>query len=88
MPSLNLLQKNLLARSKDIGDICERNIYSIQFLLTVADLKKANSKAVEVQEEDSSDDDLQSDEDSQEVSDMDFVTNWASWCEKKNNLFF
>ena len=79
MPSLNLLQKNLLARSKDIGDICERNIYSIQFLLTVADLKKANSKAVEVQEEeDSSDGDLQSDDDSQQVSDMDFVTNWAS----------
>ena len=78
MPSLNLLQKNLLARSKDIGDICERNIYSIQFLLTVADLKKANSKAVETQEEDSSDDDVQSDDDSQEVSDMDFESNWAS----------
>ena len=54
----------------------------------MADLKKANSKAVEVQEEeDSSDGDLQSDDDSQQVSDMDFVTNWASWCEKKYNLF-
>ena len=43
MPSLNLLQKNLMARSKDIGEVCERNIYTIQFLLTIAELKQVRS---------------------------------------------
>ena len=43
MPSLNLLQKNLMARSKDIGEVCERNIYTIQFLLTIAELKQVRT---------------------------------------------
>ena len=77
MPTLNLLQKNLVARSKDIGDICERNIYSIKFLLTIAGLKKAKgSDAVLEAKSDNSDSDMSDFEDQQGVSEMDFETNW------------
>jgi len=75
MPSLNLLQKNLMARSKDIGEVCERNIYTIQFLLTIAELKQAKTiqevdsiEVVSPQSESSSED--------EEVTQMEFASNW------------
>ena len=43
MPVLNLLQKNLLQKSKGLTEICESNKYTIQFILKMADLKRAKS---------------------------------------------
>ena len=37
---LNLLQKNLISGCKDVGEMCEKNMYSVRFLLTIADLKR------------------------------------------------
>ena len=44
MTVLNLLQKNLLSKTKGLTDICEKNKYTLQFLLTMAELRRAKTK--------------------------------------------
>merc|ERR1712062_172100 len=61
MPVLNLLQKNLLQKSKGLTEICENNKYTIQFLLRMAELKRAKSL---------NDRSIDSSSDSEEESDM------------------
>ena len=74
MPVLNLLQKNLLVKSKGLNEICEKNRHTLQFLLTMAELKRANT-VKECQDlsdsEDSSDND-----DSQNIEDMELESKW------------
>ena len=74
MPVLNLLQKNLLQKSKGLADICENNKYSIQFLLKMAELKKAkslNDRSIE----NSSESDVESDV-PENVEDMELEAKW------------
>ena len=74
MPVLNLLQKNLLQKSKGLAEICENNKYSIQFLLKMAELKRAtslNDRSIE----DSSESDAESDV-PENVEDMELEAKW------------
>ena len=41
MPVLNLLHRNLATKTKNLGELCERNLYTMQFLTTMSTLKKA-----------------------------------------------
>jgi hypothetical protein len=76
MPVLNLLQKNLLVKSKGLNEICEKNRYTLQFLLTMAELKRAN-KLKEDQVINSSDSEDGSDNDhSQHIEDMELESKW------------
>jgi len=64
MPILNLLHRSLTAKTKNLAELCERNLYTMQFLTTMFKLKKAtlsdNDDDVEANanREDSSDDEL------------------------------
>jgi periodic tryptophan protein 2 len=53
MPVLNLLHRNLTSKTKNLGELCERNSYTMQFLLTMSKLKKAavKEKDLEIGEE-------------------------------------
>ncbi len=44
MPVLNLLHRNLTTKTKNLGELCERNLYTMQFIMTMAELKKISSK--------------------------------------------
>ena len=41
MPVLNLLHRNLATKTKNLGELCERNLYTMLFLTTMSKLKKA-----------------------------------------------
>ena len=76
MPVLNLLQKNLLVKSKGLNEICEKNRYTLQFLLTMAELKRENAMKEDqvinsCDSEDSSDND-----NSQNIEDMELESKW------------
>ena len=76
MPVLNLLQKNLLLKSKGLTEICDKNSYTLQFLLTMAELKRNNS-AKEVKDMHSSDSEPGSDNDhSEDDEDMELESKW------------
>ena len=78
MPVFNLLQKTLLNKSKDIAEICEKNKYSIQFLLAMGRLKQAKAEAE--QNCDSESDDTKSDASSSDhsvVDDMELQSKWS-----------
>ena len=47
MPVLNLLHRNLTSKTKNLGELCERNSYTMQFLVTMSKLKRAALKDVE-----------------------------------------
>ena len=76
MPSLNLIQKNLLSRSKDVGDLCEKNRYTIQFLLTIAELKRARLDDPKPDHAKQDRDSGSSSSDDEDVTEMDFASNW------------
>ena len=44
MPVLNLLHRNLTSKTKNLGELCERNSYTMQFLVTMSKLKRAALK--------------------------------------------
>ena len=76
MPVLNLLQKNLLVKSKGLNEISEKNRYTLQFLLTMAELRRGNAMKEDqvinsCDSEDSSDND-----NSQNIEDMELVSKW------------
>ena len=52
MPVLNLLHKNLLAKSQEMTGIVERNLHTMKFLLAMAGIKRASVAAQQDQEED------------------------------------
>ena len=63
MPVLNLLHRNLTTKTKNLGDLCERNLYTMQFIMTMSELKKISSKndekvLEEVENDSDSDEDL------------------------------
>lgn len=77
MPVLNLLQKNLLGKSRGLTDICEKNKYSLQFLLTMAELRRANAQK-ETQLQDLSDSEKESDDEILEnTEDMQLESKWS-----------
>ena len=47
MPSLNLLHRNLLARTKSVTEICEKNYYTIDMMLTISKLKSIKTTVIE-----------------------------------------
>ena len=73
MPVLNLLQKNLLQKSKGLTEICESNKYTIQFILKMADLKRAKSSKHSI--ENSSESEAES-ETSEIVENMELEAKW------------
>ena len=73
MPVLNLLQKNLLQKSKGLTEICESNKYTIQFLLKMADLKRDKSSKQSI--ENSSESEAES-ETSEIVENMELEAKW------------
>jgi len=73
MPVLNLLQKNLLQKSKGLTEICESNKYTIQFILKMADLKRAKSSKQSI--ENSSESEAES-ETSETAENMELEAKW------------
>ena len=74
MPVLNLLQKNLLQKSKGLTEICENNKYTIQFILKMAELRRAklsNSQTIEHSSESDAESDL-----SENVENMELEAKW------------
>jgi periodic tryptophan protein 2 len=82
MPVLNLLHKNLLVKSTDMTRICEQNLHTMKFLLTMSELKKAAAIAKEEEGEDdiSGDDDDKEDEseEGEDSDEMEMEQNWES----------
>lgn len=74
MPVLNLLQKNLLQKSKGLTEICENNKYTIQFLLRMAELKRA--KSLNDRSIDSSSDSEEESDVSEQVENMELEEKW------------
>ena len=73
MPVLNLLQKNLLQKSKGLTEICESNKYTIQFILKMADLKRVKSSKQSI--ENSSESEAES-ETSEIIENMELEAKW------------
>ena len=76
MPVLNLLQKNLTIKSKSLSEICEKNRYTLQFLLSMAELRRKNAMN-EIEAVNQSDSESENDENiSENIEDMQFESNW------------
>ena len=76
MPVLNLLQKNLTIKSKSLSEICEKNRYTLQFLLSMAELRRKNASN-EIEAVNQSDSESENDENiSENIEDMQFESNW------------
>ena len=76
MPVLNLLQKNLTIKSKSLSEICEKNRYTLQFLLSMAELRRKNASN-ETEAVNQSDSESENDENiSENNEDMQFESNW------------
>ena len=76
MPVLNLLQKNLTIKSKSLAEICEKNRYTLQFLLSMAELRRKNASN-EIEAVNQSDSESENDENmSENIEDMQFESNW------------
>jgi periodic tryptophan protein 2 len=63
MPVLNLLHRNLTSKTKNLGELCERNSYTMQFLLTMSKLKKAAVKDKDLENGEESKNGIHSDSD-------------------------
>ena len=76
MPVLNLLQKNLTIKSKSLSEICEKNRYTLQFLLSMAELRRKNAMH-EIEAVNESDSESENDGNiSENIEDMQFESNW------------
>ena len=76
MPVLNLLQKNLTIKSKSLSEICEKNRYTLQFLLSMAELRRKNAMN-EIEAVNQSNSESENDENiSENNEDMQFESNW------------
>ena len=76
MPVLNLLQKNLTIKSKSLSEICEKNRYTLQFLLSMAELRRKNAMN-EIEAVNQSDSESENDENmSENIEDVQFESNW------------
>ena len=76
MPVLNLLQKNLTIKSKSLAEICEKNRYTLQFLLSMAELRRKNASN-EIEAVNQSDSESENDGNiSENNEDMQFESNW------------
>jgi periodic tryptophan protein 2 len=65
MPVLNLLHRNLTSKTKNLGELCERNSYTMQFLLTMSKLKKAAVKDKDLENGEESKNGIHSDSDNE-----------------------
>jgi hypothetical protein len=85
MPILNLLHRNITTKSKNLGDLCERNLYTMEFLVTMAELKKLNVKN-EKGEEKESGIESDSDQDDEVLMDTDNVQGLESkWSDESDS---
>ena len=76
MPVLNLLQKNLTIKSKSLSEICEKNRYTLQFLLSMAELRRKNASN-EIEAVNQSDSESENDVNiSENNENMQFESNW------------
>ncbi len=76
MPALNLLHKNLLIKTKDVTAMCDRNVHTIQFLLTMAQMKRAAIRDLKTNEEDSDEEEEDNEDSDHLMADDDFPSNW------------
>ena len=72
LPVLNQLQKGLTGKVSDLSELCDRNEQTVNFLLTMAKLKK--SKKDLVANEDLDQDEILEESDDEPVEDMEFET--------------
>ena len=72
LPVLNQLQKGLTGKVSDLSELCDRNEQTVNFLLTMAKLKK--SKKDLVANEDLDQDEILEESDEEPVEDMEFET--------------
>ena len=77
-----MLQKNMVNRSKGLGDVCEKNRYTLQFLLAMAELRKTRAKEEKVFQG-ANENELQSDsETSLDLEeDMQLESRWSDICD-------
>ena len=83
MPVLNLLHKNLLAKSQEMTGIVERNLHTMKFLLAMAGIKRASVAAQQDQEEDEvmgdgGEDEQDEDEEYDSDANVAMQSNWDS----------
>ena len=76
MPVLNLLQKNLMIKSKGLTGVCEKNRHTLQFLLTLAELRKERASK-EAQLTELSDGEESSDDVPENIEDMQLESKWT-----------
>ena len=76
MPVLNLLQKNLMIKSKGLTDVCEKNRHTLQFLLTLAELRKERASK-EAQLTELSDGEESSEDVPENIEDMQLESKWT-----------
>ncbi|XP_040566707.1 periodic tryptophan protein 2 homolog [Lepeophtheirus salmonis] len=77
-PCLNLLQKSLLVRSKDLAQLCDQNSYTASFLLAMGKIKR--KKNLSIMEKDDGSESMEENEfeldDIVMGGDEQFVSNW------------
>ena len=82
MPVLNLLQKNLLVKSRGLNEICEKNRYTLQFLLTMSELKRGNALKEDQVINSSNSEDSSDNDSSQNIEDMELESKWDNESEE------
>ena len=81
MPVLNLLHKNLLAKSQEMTGIVEQNLHTMKFLLAMAGVKRASVAAQQDQEDEVMDDSGEGEQDEEEYdsdANVAMESNWDS----------
>ena len=51
LPVLNHLQKSLTNKTTDLKDLCERNVQTVNFLMTISELRRTSEGAKHTEEE-------------------------------------
>ena len=59
LPILNQLQKALCTKVRDLGDVCDRNRQTVDFILTMAKVKKVRRTAMPTLTTEKSDDEYE-----------------------------
>ncbi len=79
-PTLNLLHKNLLVRAEQVSRLCQRNSRTMDFLLTMAKMRKAKVKDDSDEEEEEEEMESEKEEEEEELSSGDegmLASNWV-----------
>ncbi len=78
LPVLNHLQKSLTVKSHDLSDLCERNVQTVDFLISVSKMRqqKEVSKDITVENENESEASEEEDEEP-EIMDEGLTSKWS-----------